>query len=42
MTRKKKGNLIKISKAVWIAMQYKKTLKKHKQEVNKNGTKNNK
>ncbi|KKN60505.1 hypothetical protein LCGC14_0531510 [marine sediment metagenome] len=37
MTRKKKKdkNLIKISRTVWIAMQYKKTLKKHKEEVKK-------
>ena len=39
--KKKDRNLIKISRAVWIAMQYKK--KKHKEEVKTdNGTKNNK
>ena len=32
---RKDKNLIKISRDVWIAMQYKKTLKKHKKEVKK-------
>ncbi len=32
---KKKDKLIKIKKDVWISMQYKKTVKKNKEEVTK-------
>lgn len=36
MTKKKdKNNLIKIKRDIWISMQYKKTVKKYKEEVKK-------